>query len=312
MFGLAEKRPDVSARSAVDVSLDDLIAMRAEVARDRHASQLGITHLPGLARTRLRGRGLDFDEMRPYAEGDDVRHIDWNVTARTGRPHTRLYREERERAVTVALDLRGPMFTGSQRLKAVVAAEAAAAILWRVAANRDRAGAIVFDDHEIVHSRPASRERGVLDALALVSRVATGNRPDDEAPRMLDGVLAEINRLGRGAGLVILITGCDDRGAAYADELAIAGSRDRLVVLRLADPLELEAPPPGAYSYRAGGKTARANLTSAGRTAVNTALSQANRGLEDLHAAANVPYLSVSTTRPATELWSDLVANGIL
>lgn len=312
MFGLSAKGSSGAARQAVGISLDDLIALRSEVARDRHAPRKGITHLPGVARTRLRGRGLDFDEMRPYAEGDDVRHIDWNVTARTGRPHTRLHREERERAVTVALDLRDTMFTGSSRLKAVAAAEATAAILWRVAANRDRAGAIVFDNDRIAHSRPAARQRGVLEGLALVDRTLSAQHRSAGGVQGLDAVIARINRLGRGAGLVILISGCDDPGQHYADELAIAGRRGQLVVVRLADPLELEAPPTGSYAYRAGNLAGYAQLSAAGRAAVNAELTRVSRVLEDMHAEAGVPYLCMTTAGAATDIWPDLIAHGIV
>ena len=81
-------------------------------------------------RSRFRGRGMDFDEVRIYQPGDDVRSIDWRVTAKTQTPHTKIFREERERPVLVVSDLRGSMFFGSQRLKSVHACEVSAALVY--------------------------------------------------------------------------------------------------------------------------------------------------------------------------------------
>jgi uncharacterized protein (DUF58 family) len=300
---------------ATSLPLDWLIEQRTQAARSRNSGARGITQLPGLARTRLRGRGLDFDEMRPYAEGDDVRHIDWNVTARTGRPYTRLYREERERAVTVALDLRASMFTGSQRLKAVAAGEYAAALLWRVAANQDRAGALVFDDDETVVSRPAARQRGVLEALgAIADRFESmqGQIADKAASQPLGGVLHTINRLSRNSGLIVLMSDCHGVGPDFEQELAVAGRRQKLVLLRIADPLELEGLPPGAYAYAGERGPAVADLGRTGADNLRQELARRNADLAMKFEAFGVPYLVVSTDTPSGDVWALLAQHGIV
>ena len=96
--------------------------------------------IAGGHRSRFRGRGMDFDEVRIYQPGDDVRTIDWRVTAKTEIPHTKIFREERERPVLVVCDLRQAMFFGSQRLKSVVACEVAAALGWAGLNANDRVG----------------------------------------------------------------------------------------------------------------------------------------------------------------------------
>jgi len=283
--------------TATRISLDRMLALRGEMGRARGTATRGITQLPGLARTRLRGRGLDFDEMRPYVEGDDLRHIDWNVTARTGRPHTRLYREERERAVTVAVDLRRAMFTGSQRLKAVAASEMAAALLWRVSANQDRAAAIAFGDDDMEFSRPSTRERGVLEAIAAIDRVFGGARGDlgsEPAARCtLQAIVAHINALGRGAGLTVLVSGCDDPGDQLDDELAIAGKRERLVVIRLVDPLETSPPPAGVYRYDTGSGPREIAIDRQAAQSLRRRLTEMNAAIAARFASANVPYFEV-------------------
>ena len=108
----------------------------ASVLNGRHAS-------------RLRGRGLNFEEMRNYLPGDDIRSIDWKATARTGEPHVRVFTEERDRPALLVVDQRMSMFFGTQlNMKSVTAAEAAAIVGFRILAQGDRVGGIVFDDQQ--------------------------------------------------------------------------------------------------------------------------------------------------------------------
>lgn len=316
MFGFpARHRSELPGNPATDLPLDHMISLRGEAVRQSTLSGRGITPLPGLARTRLRGRGLDFDEVRPYAEGDDIRHIDWNVTARTGRPHTRLYREERERALTVALDLRASMFTGMLRLKAVAAGEMAAAMLWQVAANRDRAGVLAFDETLTELSRPALRERGVLDALGVIEAVFAAARQrigKAVEARPLDAVLARINRLGKNAGQVVLITDCAAPGAGFEAELTVAARRRHLAVLRIADPLELSGPPPGSYAFTLEGQPHRIRLDRGDGSAVRTELDRLNAFLAQRFHDAGVPYLVAPTTLQAGDGWGLLAQAGLV
>ena len=110
-----------------------------------------------------RGRGMEFEEVRAYQPGDDIRNMDWRVTARTGRPHTKLFREERERPVLFLVDLGPSMAFGTRvAFKSVVAARAAALLAWAARDNGDRIGGIVFAGKRHRELRPAARERGML------------------------------------------------------------------------------------------------------------------------------------------------------
>ena len=100
--------------------------------------------LSGGHRSRFRGRGMDFDQVRIYQPGDDIRSIDWRVTARTQVPHTKVFTEERERPILVITDLRGSMFFGSHQLKSIIACEISAALAWAGLNANDRAGGIIF------------------------------------------------------------------------------------------------------------------------------------------------------------------------
>ena len=111
--------------------------------------------LSGRHTSRLRGRGLNFEELRHYRSGDDIRTMDWKVTNRTRKPHVRVFTEERERPVLLVVDQRISMFFGSElKMKSVIAAELAALAAWRVLSVGDRIGALVFNDTEITETRP--------------------------------------------------------------------------------------------------------------------------------------------------------------
>ena len=121
--------------------------------------------LAGRHRSKLRGRGLDFDEVRKYVSGDDIRNIDWKVTARVGETHTKVFTEERERPVLLIIDQSPSMFFGSKRfLKSVIAAHTAALCAWRVLEVGDRIGGAVFNDEKMDIVRPR-RDRGNVQQL---------------------------------------------------------------------------------------------------------------------------------------------------
>lgn len=125
--------------------------------------------LAGRHASRLRGRGLNFEEIRNYLPGDDIRNMDWKVTARMREPHVRVYTEERDRPVLLLVDQRIGMFFGSQRnTKSVTAAEAAALSAWRVFSAGDRVGAIVFNDTDMTVIEPRRSQQQVMKILKAV------------------------------------------------------------------------------------------------------------------------------------------------
>src|SRR5262245_15501484 len=154
----------------VHVDLEELIALEQ---RGRKVSFL--PHQPvhsllsGRFASRMRGRGLNFEEIRDYRAGDDVRSIDWKVTARLQKPHVRVFNEERDRQALLVVDQRLSMFFGSRlSMKSVTAAQAAAIGAWRVLSVGDRVGAIVFNDSDIVEIKPRRSRATVLQILSAI------------------------------------------------------------------------------------------------------------------------------------------------
>ena len=163
------------------VSLHDLLRLRVHPPG---TVATGTGPERGERASRVRGRGMDFDEVRLYQPGDDVRSIDWRVTARKGKPHTKVFRQERERPTLILVDQTQSMFFGSRgRLKSVVAAEIAGRTAWRALAAQDRVGGLVLDGRGAHVFKPLRREAAVLRLLDAVVRANNAlTRPAPAAP----------------------------------------------------------------------------------------------------------------------------------
>ncbi len=198
--------------------------------------------LSGRKRSRLRGRGLDFDELRHYRPGDDIRTMDWRVTNRTGKPHVRVYTEERDRPVIIVVDQRLPMFFGSEnKMKSVVAAEIAALTAWRVLSSGDRVGAILFNDRHSKEVKPSRSEKKLLhwlgDLVAMNNdlRVTPGHQSN---PAALTSALRLLERSVSHDFLVVLISdfyGWDDESLGVIRRI---GQHNDIICSLIYDPLE--------------------------------------------------------------------------
>lgn len=191
--------------------------------------------LSGRHGARLRGRGLNFEELRRYLPGDDVRSIDWKVTARTGEPHRRVFTEERDRPALLVVDQRMAMFFGSRlNMKSVTAAETAALAAFRILDQNDRVGGVVFGDEMIAEIRPERSTRAVdrlLTAIADANRLLRADAPALE-PSSLGARLEAVARIARRDHLVMVISDFD--GLDQQTEMLLGGlSRHNDVVICL-------------------------------------------------------------------------------
>jgi uncharacterized protein (DUF58 family) len=241
-----------SPTNAVRVALDELIALGAfahgtSLARNRRSPAMR----SGTSSSRWRGRGVDFRESRIYQAGDEIRHMDWRVTARSGKPHTKLFEEEREQGLLLALDLNPGMRFGTRvRFKSVQAARAAALLAWMAAAAGDRVGALGFGGGINGEIKPAGGRRGVLQVLRALRD--WDGAADAALQEPLSRGLARVRRLLRpGMRLVLLSDGFSADADAALPLPQLAGRHEITIVL-LRDALELAPPPPGRYALHLG------------------------------------------------------------
>jgi uncharacterized protein (DUF58 family) len=229
--------------------LEELVALRgAAHGLSLRARRPVLANLQGPHHSGLRGRGLEFEEVRAYAAGDDVRHIDWRVTARRGRPHTKLYREERERPVWLLADLHPGLYFGSRRqFKSALLIRAAALLGWVAALGGDRVGALIArSDGSTRILPPRGREAGVLPVLdALVE--AQPRDPGPAASGALGTALASLRPLLQPGSLVLVLSDFSDLDATAEAALAGASTHNDCRLIWITDPLESAGLPDGSY-----------------------------------------------------------------
>ncbi len=229
---------------------EDIYTSVHALVRLRYTAQ-GFSYLPrqpvrsllaGRKRSRLRGRGLDFDELSHYRPGDDIRTMDWRVTNRTGKPHVRVYTEERDRPVIAVVDQRLSMFFGSRRkMKSVVAAEVAAMTAWRVMGVGDRIGAILFNDSQTLEFKPTRNERrvmGWLGELAAMNNALSVEPGRSGNPAALAEALRLLERSIGHDYLVVLISdfyGWDDASLKIIRNIS---QHNDIICSLVFDPLE--------------------------------------------------------------------------
>jgi len=245
-------------RSPISVGLDRLIALKQAGERIRLTAPRVRAFAVGGHLSPFKGRGVEFDESRPYQPGDDLRTIDWRVTARTGKPYTKVFREERNRPVMVWLDLRRSMLFATRRAyKAVVAAEIAGLVAWSAVGNGDQLGGLVFSDDEHGDLRPRLGRRAALRLFQLVA--ASSCWREQGATRTADGgtdrALLRLTRVARPGSMLFLISdfrGFNDDSERHVRALASHGD---VFLVHVFDPVEAELPPPGRYRIRMAGRS---------------------------------------------------------
>jgi uncharacterized protein (DUF58 family) len=200
----------------------------------------------------FRGRGMEFDESRPYQPGDDPRSIDWRVTARSTTAYTKLFREERERPVLVMVDLRANMhFATRGCFKSVNASRAAALLSWAAHHRGDRLGGLIFGDTVHRELKPRIGRQAALRFLHELaehpdwSRSEQHGAADREAPFTL--AMASLRRVARPGSLVVVLSDFLGINRAAQSYLSSVARHNEVLAVVLSDPLERELPPPGRY-----------------------------------------------------------------
>jgi uncharacterized protein (DUF58 family) len=230
------------------VELDSLVAMQFQ------ASGFSLRHnqpvrslLFGRRASHVRGRGLDFEELRSYVSGDDVRSIDWRVTARAQRPYVRVYSEERDRATMLVVDQRINMFFGSRvSMKSVVAAEVSALAAWRVFHQGDRVGAFVFNDEvteEVRMHRSRATVLRILDRISRQNHLLRSDSPSRPRSGRLNELLESVARVCRHDALILIASDFDGADQTTRDILLHLSHSNDVICCLTHDLLAIRMPP---------------------------------------------------------------------
>ncbi|WP_283805453.1 DUF58 domain-containing protein [Tardiphaga sp. OK246] len=246
----------------------DALAAFETAARDFSFLRRQPVHslLSGRHGSRVRGRGLAFEELRKYLPGDDIRTMDWHVTARTGKPYIRVYTEEKDRPTIVVVDQRINMFFGSVRsTKSVAAAEVAALVAWRSLGQGDRVGGLIFGDTQIETTRPHRSREAVMrlaTAIAGANKRLSAGGTDVRTPAQLNVSLDAVAGIARHEHLVVIVSDFDGHdGHTHDVLLRMAGTNDVIAVL-VYDPFLLKLPPSGVIVVSDGDLQVELGLTS--------------------------------------------------
>jgi len=276
---------------------------------DLVAMSKAINPLSGLLTSNFRGRGIDFAEVRIYQPGDDVRTIDWRVTARTQKPHTKLFQEEKERPVLLVVDQSSCMFFGSKvAFKSVIAAQCAALIAWTALEGGDRVGGLVFSDEDHREVRPRRSKHSVLRLLNEIDsynhRLGKGVLPNDS--NYFAEALRSVRRVIKHGGTIFIISDFqqfDDEAKLHLNQLA---RHNDIVGLHVSDKMERSLPVPNLYTITNGIDRTRINTADPGhRAGYQDYFKQRLEQIRAEFKKINAPFFELLTHEPVI----DAVAN---
>lgn len=280
----------------VSVTLSELISIQRFANTVQYPPE-GYAMRPGQHQSKIRGRGIDFSEARNYQAGDEIRHMEWRITARTGRPHVKVYHEERERPIVIFVDFNPSMYFGSQiSFKSVVASRLAALLAWTAAKQGDRVGGFLFSNdkhHEFV---PRSRHSGVLPVLAKICQYTNEYKNINyTSSREFSHALRRMRRVAKPGSVIVLISdfyNIDENTERHLNNLR---SHNDILAYHICDPLELNPPPAGQYAISNGKKDLLMDTSlDSVRFDYQFLLEKRNRKLQNLLKRLKIQYVQVT------------------
>ncbi len=301
-------RSPVAAESADDSPADNLVRVssRSLIALRQQAESISLKAIKILAPqsggylSPFKGRGMDFEESRMYQPGDDIRNIDWRVTARTGDTHTKVFREERERAVLMWVDLRQPMFFATRGVfKAVQASKAAALLAWSAIQQGDRLGGLIFSEQRHEELRPQRSDRAVLHFIKQLSHHPAWSATKENLPQNGTALqaLIRLRRVARPGSLVVLLSDFRNLGQQAESHLMHLARHNDVMLIFFYDPLESQLPPNGLYPISDGQNTLLLNTSDAAVCNSHEERFQQHRDeIQNLCRRHGMYYLECATT----------------
>jgi len=267
---------DPNFRPGIDLTLNQLLETRVKPVIQWLAPESMVkTNRVGGFRSRFKGRGMDFDEVRMYQIGDDIRNIDWKVTARTGEAHTKLFKEERERPVFVVLDQMPNMFFGTaQVFKSLIASHIAAQLMWNTLSNGDRFGALLFSENAHFEMKPSGNRRNCMRLLNRIvenynstlatcfslnhqNKVSESQNQDQKQDQkvkvnQLKDTLKRLRYLAKPGSVIHLVSDFNLFDEACERQLSKLSQHADIHCVLVSDPIENQLPPAGLYGITDG------------------------------------------------------------
>ncbi len=286
------------------ISQSSLIGLQREAKLLKQEPGKVISRLSGNYLSHFKGRGMEFDEARPYQPGDDIRNMDWRVTARTNKPYSKMFREERERPILLWVDYRASMFFGTQQcFKSVLASKIAALLAWKGTHRGDRLGGLFFSDQLHRELRPT---RGKSATLHLIKQLSDFSRQQpamksDSAGNENKAVhaLQRLVHVAHPGSLIYLISDFRHMPQQIESTLNRLSRHNELVLIHLYDPLENELPPDGFYRVSNGYSDMEVNTSNRrSRQQYHDRFVNHQQGLKQLCKNYKVRFLSMATHQP--------------
>ena len=288
-------------------SLSSLLQLKGQVRTLQLAKKHIRARRNGLHRSVYKGRGMDFAESRPYQAGDDIRTIDWRVTARSGRVHTKVFEEEREKPVLLWLDLRPSMYFATRgRFKSVVMAEVAALLLWKTLKDGDRIGGILQNGKHI-ELKPSRSRSTALHFLRQVSDMTCQNPNQAAAPFVtraedLQTSWTRLRRVAQAGSQVFVISDFRQTTPAALRQLAMMTRHSQLTLIAIHDPFEERLPAQGNLRLTDGRRKLWVNLGQAlWRKRYTERAEQVVKTLQDFSRSYRVSLVQLSTADSGQE-----------
>jgi len=272
-----------------------------------NAQSKALALLAGRRKIRQRGRGVDFEEVRLYAPGDDVRSIDWRVTARSGDPHTKLFHEDREQPIVLLVDLRSPMWFGSRnRFKTVLASNIASLLALAGLVAAERVGGKDMTKSGLFEIKPQRSKRSVLRLLRLMESAtapsASSNNGESDTWSI---ALSQLKSLSRPGARLMLISDFTDLLTDTSVEKTLRDivSHRQVVCFKITDPLDAELPPSGKYALTDGNKQIKMDTSMQRlRSAYKDDFERSQAEVTEYLRRYQVPLVPVDTSENPNEL----------
>ncbi len=271
MFAFLKNRSISTSQTAstlpkgVQISLDELILLRLKARALRLRSRHKVmTLLAGGRLSGFRGRGMEFEETRHYLPGDDVRSIDWRVTARSNKPHTKIFREERERPVIILCDFSPSLYFATRvAFKSVIAAQSAALLAWAAQAQGDRVGGMVLTPQQHQDIRPSGGRRGVLRLLQALAQATVPSQAATTEDTRIAHALQQLRRVTHPGSLICVISDFQGFDAEAEQHLTRLAQHANVLGICVYDELERQLPRPGRYPVTDGTHLLQLNTANA-------------------------------------------------